>query len=75
MILLIKIMNILLPLANYSTCKTFFCFQASFSQTNTKPQNMDFLFTTGDTVTFKFSRGELENDFDIRITITPVACM
>jgi len=36
---------------------------------------MDFLFTTGDTVTFKFSRGELENDFDIRITITPVACM
>ena len=49
-------------------------FQWTFNNMNPKPSNLDFYFTTGQLVTFRFTRGEKDFEYDIRLVVTPVPC-
>ncbi|KAL4226263.1 hypothetical protein ACF0H5_014247 [Mactra antiquata] len=44
----------------------------AFNQQQQKPSNLEFDFTTGQLVTFRLTRGELDREYDIRIVATPV---
>ncbi|XP_060586190.1 uncharacterized protein LOC132741936 isoform X2 [Ruditapes philippinarum] len=44
----------------------------SFSKLEGKPPSLNFIFTSGQLVTFRLTRGELERNFDIRIVVTPI---
>ena len=51
---------------------SLFCLQHGFSSTEKLPQGLDFDFTTGQRVTFRLTKGELDRDYDIRLIVTPV---
>lgn len=47
-------------------------FQYAFSSYKNKPPDLDFDFTSGQTVSFRLSRGELDTNYDIRLVAIPV---
>lgn len=44
----------------------------AFSQNKKKPNDLDYDFSTGQRVSFRLTRGELDFDFDIRLVVIPV---
>ncbi|XP_045164390.1 uncharacterized protein LOC123528612 isoform X1 [Mercenaria mercenaria] len=44
----------------------------SFSKQDQKPSDLNFIFTSGQLVTFRMTRGELDRNYDIRVVVEPI---